>query len=353
MTISVCMMVRNEEALLRRALGSTAGLADEVVVVDTGSTDGTVALARELGARVITGGDRRHKGEARNLGLRAAQGDWCVVLDADETIAKPAEFRALLDRVDDDAVYVKETYIDEGGQPTLSFNQMRAFRRDMYEYRYRAHELPLPVNGVWGKVNFTDFCWEHRPPKDRTWKREHMLMLLLMDVDENPGDPRPLYYLAREYMYIGAWQACIEKTRECMALANGNLSDAAEAWGNLATCYKNLGNQEMTRQCLHQALSSEPDRRDWYGWLAELYHEEKKHEQAAGLLYTAIHLSKPLVGYADERWYGPHIYDLLARCLYYAGRKDEGRPFAEKAVELAPGNERLRANLRWFDNGHH
>ena len=86
--ISVCMIVRDEAAVLPRCLRAAVGLWDELVVVDTGSQDETVEIAQAYGADVlhyawIAPG---HKGAARNLGLEAATGEWCVVLDADEIV---------------------------------------------------------------------------------------------------------------------------------------------------------------------------------------------------------------------------------------------------------------------------
>lgn len=352
MKISVCMMVRNEQELLPLALRSTLGLADEVVVVDTGSTDDTVAIARDFGAVVVEGADRRYKAKARNQGIAAATGDWIVILDADEQIAEPQAVRKYLQGAEVDAVYVRETFMDPCGVATLSFAQQRIWRTGVYQYKYRAHEVPLPVSG-WGKITYSDFVWEHRPPASgREWKREHMLMLLLMDVDENPGDARPMYYLARELMYLGAYQAAIEWTRRYIAAAPKSDSDKAEAWGILATCFFNTARRKEGMECLHQAMAEQPGRRAWPCLLAEQYHAAGEHAPAIGLLKQALEYKRPDVGYVNEFWYGPGIYDLLARCLWYAGRQDEGLPYAQQACEMAPGNALFRANLKWFEDYH-
>ncbi len=349
MKISVCMMVRNEEALLGRALASTLGLADEVVIVDTGSTDGTIQLAKQFGARVLTGGDRRHKAQERNRGILAATGDWVVILDADEVIADPLGVRAYLEQTTAQAVYIRETFMD-GDRATLSFHQMRCWRRGTFLYRYRAHEVPLPTEG-WGACVYSDMVWEHRPPATgREWKREHMLMLLCMDVEEWPDDPRPLYYLSREYLYLGAWQACIEVTGRYLAvLGDAEVGDRAEAYGNLATCYDRLGQPTRKIEMLHRALAAEPHRREWYGLLAEHYHAAGLHAVAAAILRGALELPQPATGYIVAGWYGSHIYDLLARCYWYAGRKAEGKPYARRAYELAPQDARLAANYAFFE----
>ena len=96
--LSLVMMVKNEEAFLEDALRSALPLCDELVVVDTGSTDRTVEIARDLGARVSSFAWCDDFSAARNETLRQARGQWVAVLDADERFrcADPAAVRALL-----------------------------------------------------------------------------------------------------------------------------------------------------------------------------------------------------------------------------------------------------------------
>ena len=87
-SISVCMIVRDEEAHVGSALDSVKDLADEMIVVDTGSTDATIPEARRLGARVYETSWNNDFSEARNLALSKATREWILVLDADEEIAR-------------------------------------------------------------------------------------------------------------------------------------------------------------------------------------------------------------------------------------------------------------------------
>lgn len=87
-TLSLCMIVRNETAWLRRCLASVEGLVDEMVIVDTGSTDDTRAIAVAAGARVHDFAWCDDFSAARNVSIEHATSDWVLVLDADEVIAR-------------------------------------------------------------------------------------------------------------------------------------------------------------------------------------------------------------------------------------------------------------------------
>ncbi|MBW4468117.1 MAG: tetratricopeptide repeat protein [Pegethrix bostrychoides GSE-TBD4-15B] len=86
MRLSFCMIVKNEAAHLADCLASVSALADELIVLDTGSTDETVAIAQRFGARVESFAWTHSFAEARNAALHYVTGDWVLVLDADERL---------------------------------------------------------------------------------------------------------------------------------------------------------------------------------------------------------------------------------------------------------------------------
>jgi glycosyltransferase involved in cell wall biosynthesis/Flp pilus assembly protein TadD len=110
--LSVCLIVRNEASHLSRCLQSVRGLADEIVVVDTGSTDDTVAIARHHGARVSTFAWQDDFSVARNASIEQAKGEWILALDADESIAEGdhAVIRREIARDDIDAQLVPQRH---------------------------------------------------------------------------------------------------------------------------------------------------------------------------------------------------------------------------------------------------
>ncbi len=103
-TLSLCLIAKDEASMLPACLASVAGVVDELIVVDTGSSDDTASLARAAGAKVVEHTWQDDFAAARNAGLAACTGDWVLVLDADERLAPGggAALRAALRRVDFD-----------------------------------------------------------------------------------------------------------------------------------------------------------------------------------------------------------------------------------------------------------
>jgi GT2 family glycosyltransferase/tetratricopeptide (TPR) repeat protein len=141
--ISVCLIVKDEELMLPSCLESIADLADEIVVYDTGSTDRTIEIAREAGARVTEGYWDESFGRARNAALAQARGDWVLSLDADETLlADPVSLRSLLSdrRSEVEAYLVAIENLHGAGNARSVHTAIRLFRRRSCTWRHRLHE---------------------------------------------------------------------------------------------------------------------------------------------------------------------------------------------------------------------
>ena len=121
MALSVCLVTRNEEESLPRLLGSLRGVADEVIVADTHSTDSTARVAAELGARVHLVEWQDDFAAARNAALDQATGDWVLWLNPDEEFlpeSRPA-LQACLDRPEALAFFVRVQRVDALMKHTL------------------------------------------------------------------------------------------------------------------------------------------------------------------------------------------------------------------------------------------
>ncbi|HEX3517437.1 MAG TPA: glycosyltransferase [Solirubrobacteraceae bacterium] len=143
--LSLCMIVRDEQEMLPGCLAAVADVVDELVVVDTGSVDRTVEIARSFGALVIEHEWSDSFAEARNLSFDAASGDWLMYLDADEVLVREdAELlRSLTGRTWREAFYLSEiNYTGTlGDGAAVTHEALRIFRnRPEYRFEGRVHE---------------------------------------------------------------------------------------------------------------------------------------------------------------------------------------------------------------------
>lgn len=220
MRLSLCMIVKDEEEMLPRCLAAAAPAVDEIVIVDTGSSDRTIEIAREHGARVIERAWTGSFSDARNASFDAATGDWLLFLDADEVlVAEDVErLRALRGQVWREAFYLTEiSWTGELGDGTAATHTaLRVFRaRPEYRFSGTLHEqiaetLPLHVPE---RIRATDIRIEHfgylGAVRDAKEKSRRNVELLLKQRDAGESNPFLHFNLGSEYGALGDAQAAL------------------------------------------------------------------------------------------------------------------------------------------------
>jgi len=144
--ISLCMIVRNEEKFLGPCLESASPAVDEIIVVDTGSTDGTAGIAGDYDAKIFPFPWRDDFSAARNASLERAKGDWILVLDADEALEEGAAARirdSAGGRIHCGFFMPLTNELDDGKRTTCSMVRLFVNRPEI-RYRYLIHEQMLP-----------------------------------------------------------------------------------------------------------------------------------------------------------------------------------------------------------------
>jgi tetratricopeptide (TPR) repeat protein len=210
MRLSLCMIVRDEQEMLPRCLASVVDAVDEMVIVDTGSTDDTVEIARSFGARVLFHEWTGSFAQARNVSFEAAGGDWLLCLDADEVLVEEDAplLRSLTGRTWREAFYLSETNytgdLEDG--TAVTHNALRVFRnRPEYRFEGRLHEqiahclpgyLPERIEASGVRIEHYGYLGAVRDSREKSRRN---IELLRLQQSESPPTPFLHYNLGSEY----------------------------------------------------------------------------------------------------------------------------------------------------------
>ena len=328
------------------------GEADQVVVLDTGSEDGTVERLRERGAVVkseIISPWRFDTARNRSLELVPEDADVCVCTDLDEAFRQG--WRDALEKAwrpgTGQAVYRYTWSFNPDGSEGVVFWYEKTHARHGYIWTHPVHEVlkwvgegaPRP------KVRVEGMCLEHRPDPEKS--RAQYLPLLEMSVRESPEDDRNMHYLGREYMYRGRWDECIATLRRHLQLPTALWKDErAASMRFIAKSYAMKGERGLSRDWYLRAIAEAPHLREPYMDLALLLYEDENWDGVLYFTQCALNIKeRPDTYICEAASWGSLPYDLRSIALFNRGRLEESLEAARNALKIEPTNARLRGNV--------
>lgn len=152
-TVSLGMIVKNEERFLRKCLESVQDLVDEIIIVDTGSEDKTIEIAESFNAKIYHYEWDNNFANARNVYVENATKDWILVLDGDDIFEREdiEKFIEVVNTSEKDGHYFKTlSLINENDKKNFSYNlNLRLLRNNgKYKYNGAIHEQVISKEGV-------------------------------------------------------------------------------------------------------------------------------------------------------------------------------------------------------------
>ncbi|HEX4606664.1 MAG TPA: glycosyltransferase, partial [Urbifossiella sp.] len=251
-TLSGCLIVRDNSGTIRACLESLCPWVDELVVVDTGSTDDTPRIAAELGARVFHFPWVDDFSAARNESVRHARGEWVFWMDSDDVIdaTNGRGLRTLADgpHPDDVLGYVVQVHCPgEDGSDLTVVDHVKLFRnRPALRFEGRIHEQILPaIRRVGGEVGWTDLFVVHsgydHTPAGQARKTERDLKLLGLELTDRPDHPFTLFNLGMTYADIGRPAEAVSHLEGSLRNSAPGESHRRKAYALLAHCLARLG----------------------------------------------------------------------------------------------------------------
>lgn len=352
MKVCVYAISKNEEKFVSKWVASMKE-ADEIYVLDTGSTDQTVSLLEEAGVHVkVEVIDPWRFDVARNKSLEMVPEDTdiCVCTDFDE-VFDPGWREKIEKAWQEDTTRCQYTYhwsLDQDDKPVVSFFLNQVHKRFGYRWTHPVHEVLSYDFGEEVVVSCPDVILRHYP--DTTKSRSSYLPLLELSVEEDPEDDRNMHYLGREYMYYEMWEKSIETLKKHLSLKNAVWKDErAASMRFIARCYKHLGNLEEARRWYSLAFLEAPHLRDALVEKALLEYEEEQYSEVEKLCFRALELKGHEKTYINEPFsWNNTIYDLLSISAYYLGRYEQAVYFVDIALEYTPNDSRLLNNRKLF-----
>lgn len=346
MIVAVYAIAKNEAQHVERWAESAAE-ADRVILVDTGSTDNTVAIAELMGVTTFTRTFTPWRFDtARNTSLALVPDgvDYCIALDLDEQL-QPGWRDALQVAHDNGWTRPRYRYTwswNPDGSPGLVYGGDKIHARHGYTWRHPVHEVITPLGEE--TQGWVDLEIHHHP--DPTKSRAQYLPLLELAVREDPNDDRNAYYYARELLFSGENDAASREFHRYLALPRATWdAERSKAMRYLATIEHNRAEHWLLR-----AAAEAPHRREPWVDLARHYHDTHNWPACYGAALRALAIiDKPLEYLCEDDAWGYLPHDLAALAAYHLGLIDQAAQHGRDALAIAPDNPRLITNLTYYE----
>jgi tetratricopeptide (TPR) repeat protein len=345
LTISLCMIVKDEEEMLPGCLEAVAAAVDEIIVVDTGSSDGTVEIAESFGARVLHFPWNGSFSDARNAGLEAASCDWLFYLDADEHLVPEdaVKIRQLLGRTWREGFHLVETNYTGGEDAGTAVTHLalRIFRnRPEYRFEGRIHEqktghmptyLPPRFEATTIRIRHYGYLKNRISAREKSRRN---IELLELEAREAPSAFNS-FNLGSEYMMLGEHAKAASHFD-----ASWEMLRAAGDWtavgyapilaSRIARARRDAGRVEEAREALAVGIEAMPDHTDLHFELALCARAAGELEEAERLALACLELGDAPPRYASIVGSGTY----LALCLLGEIAERLHRPLEAEAYYL-------------------
>jgi len=276
-TLSLAMIVKNEEVVLERCLNSVKHLVDEIIIVDTGSTDRTVEIAQKYTDKIYHFKWGDHFAEARNHSFSKATCDYIMWLDADDYLEsseqeKLLELKQNFDSDIDIAMLKYHVGFDEFDQVTMSNYRERILKRSKnFKWEEPVHECIAPS----GHVKQFDIAITHG---DKV--RTHSDRNLKIYEKQTKLSDRGTFYYARELMNHHRFEDAIKQFEKFLTRNRGWVEDNIRSCYDLANCYQALDQKQLALKYLFQTFLYDVPRAETCCHIGAYFIEDRDYPKA-------------------------------------------------------------------------
>lgn len=331
--LSLCMIVKNEELTLGRVLAAANWFCDEVIIVDTGSTDRTVEIAESFGAKVAHFDWIDDFAAARNYSFGLATGEWIIWLDADDVIT-PENI--------DKLQYIRQEYLekptevnafmmlynyahDDKGTVVLALHRERIVRRSCgFQWQARIHET-IDLNGETKIGRLDGVAIDHDTAPENEPRREgRNLRVYDQYLSVETATLHDLFQYGGELQSAKRWAEAVTVYRKYLQKYDGVTGDSmGEKYAVLikaAECYRLLKDTTKALECSCLGVQFDGTRAEAYGLMGMTHYESGNYAAAFPAFLAAAACKAPTHGgLIFSAFYGEAIHDMIKDCKNLLG----------------------------------
>ncbi|SHH97780.1 glycosyltransferase family 2 protein [Virgibacillus chiguensis] len=358
-SISLCMIVKNEEEVLEQCLRSVESICDEIIILDTGSTDRTKEIALQFTNKVFDFEWVDDFSKARNKSFSYATKDYILYLDADDVVLpedldklKNLKKTELNDTIDAVSMYY-HTSFDQQGNPTFKFRRNRLLKRsNHFKWFGAVHEYIL----VYGNIYHSDIAITHRKEDKEIdlSTRDRNLKIYEKQLEKGVEfAPRELFYYANELKDHQRFLEAINYYKKFLNSERGWIEDAIRACIYMADCYKALGEIDEETTALLHTFKFDLPRPEVLCRLGDHFMNKNSFQKAIRWYMLALTIEVEndagFTNIAYTTWY-PHLQ--MCVCYWRLGNKQKSYEHHLKVKEHDPYSEFAIKNEKFFKDIH-
>lgn len=348
MTLSVCLIVKDEQDVIARCLGCVEKFADEIIIVDTGSTDRTVEEARKFTDKIYYFEWCDDFSAARNFAFEKATGDFVMWLDADDVVDDEScrKIRELMrDTAGFDMVHLPYVAAQDDGVPTFVYYRERIMRRSKnYRFEGAVHEAVTPH----GRTLYSDAKIVHKKLKDGNPLRNLNIMQKRIARGISLNEREKFYY-GRELFFCGMMRESISVLEDFLT-GDGWVENKIEACLNLYKAYIALGDEKSAFLSLLKGFLYAPPRSEACCILGERAMRQNDVNSAIYWYQLALSSKDDVAcgGFVNVDFSG--FIPNIQLCVLYDRLGDYNKAFAfnEAAGKIKPHNPNYLSNKKYF-----
>lgn len=361
--LSLCMIVKNEEKVISRCLHSIKDVVDEMIIVDTGSTDQTIEICKSFGATVLDFPWNGNFSDARNFGVNRANGDWILWLDADEEVDKGDRLmlRDLLysESFDIIAVHLINFYGDKlNPDHAVEIAHYRLFRNGMgIQFANRIHEVLQAPDDLKlrerGRIGYTDLKLYHYGYMDQTVagkdKHNRNLQILEKELNDGEGTPWTHYYIAAEYSQMKKYKEAFEHVNLALFefLMSGHIPPPSILYKLKYSIIISTGSWEGAVTGIEKAVALYPDYVELRYQLGVILYFNQEWTKAIEVFDECIRLGEGNLTHLITKGVGSfHSWYFKGLCYHKLGKKEDAIVCFAQAVVTSNGYEEALLELK-------